>query len=369
MNRRLLVDVAALVRNYEYLRDRASPASCAAVIKADAYGLGIKVIARELLAAGCNAFFVATVEEGVSLRSILPGAEIYVLEGVEHRSAEELLNSRLIPVLNTLSQAEVWARRAAKGQARCILHIDTGMTRLGLCASDLAAIASDRVYLSRLSIDYLMTHLACADEPGHDYNVRQQTLFTEAQKLFPGVPASIANSSGIFLAAGFHGGLVRPGIALFGSNPQPSGPNPMQEVVQLQGRIIQIREVEEPARVGYGGAAEVEPPARLATVAIGYADGYPRALSNRGHALVDGVRSPILGRISMDSLVADISAIPSDHVSEGDWATMIGGGIDLDCVAAAAGTISYEILCGIGQRVPREYKNVRQKLSISSKKS
>ena len=360
MNRRMLVDLDALVRNYDVLRSRVAPAMCAAVVKADAYGIGMAAVASALSAAGCKVFFVATADEGILLRGSLPDSTIYVLEGADRHTATELAVRNLIPVLNTPAQAHAWAGQASTGRARCVLHVDSGMTRLGLRLADLSTLAGNEMVLPQLSVDYLMTHLACADEPGNEYNARQLSLFAQAANLFPDTPTSIANSSGVFLDTRYHGDLVRAGVALFGANPRPGRSNCMQEVVRVQGRIIQIRDVDAAAGVGYGATADVAPPRRLATVAFGYADGYPRSLSNCGVALIGGARVHVVGRVSMDSLVVDISALGT--VAEGDWATLAGGGIDLDEVAVAAGTISYELLTGMGSRVTRIYRNVRQKL-------
>ncbi|HEY5569428.1 MAG TPA: alanine racemase [Gammaproteobacteria bacterium] len=348
----LIVDLDALARNYAALRRAAAPADCGAVVKANAYGLGLSPVARRLLHEGCRNFFVATLAEGLELRELAPRARIFVLEGVVAGAEPELAGAALVPVLNSLEQVERWSE--AGGPAA--LHLDTGMTRLGLSAADVATLARDAKRLRNIEIECVMTHLACADEPEHSRNADQLAAFDRLRSVWPQAKTSIGNSAGAFLSEAHRGDLVRAGIALYGGNPFIAEPSPVEEVVALKARILQVRTLEEPATIGYGATYAAEPPARIAVVGIGYADGYPRSLGNSGIASVGGVRVPVVGRVSMDLACLDVSAVPAGRVREGMFVDLIGGGIGLDEVAAAAGTISYEILTRFGARLKREYR-------------
>lgn len=360
----ITIDLDALVANYRRVCDIASPSTCGAVVKANAYGLGVEAIAPVLYEAGCRDFFVATSDEAIQLRGILSSASIYVFEGVASGAEEEFLGLEITPVLNTIDQLERWVAasgKSASGQkAPALMHIDTGMTRLGFGESQLRAIAAKPDILGRLQIDYVMTHLACAGEPEDDFTSEQIGLFDELRQLLPSARTSIGNSAGTLLGERTRGDLVRIGIALYGGNPRPHAENQMQEVVCLQGRILQVNEMNQSARVGYGSTHTARPPGCLATISIGYADGYPRNLGNRGFACVGGVEVPVVGRVSMDMLTVNVSNVPSGQVHEGALVNLIGGGVALDAVAELADTIAYEILTGLGDRPKRLYKQVNQ---------
>jgi alanine racemase len=349
----LIVDLGALARNFRKLRAAAAPAGCAAVVKANAYGLGAAAVVSRLLGEGCRRFFVATVAEGQALRVSAPDAAIYVLEGVLEGQADNLIENRLTPVLNSLEQVERWTARVDARAA--VLHIDTGMSRLGMTVKEIEALASNAALLARLEVEYMLTHLACADDPSHALNCDQLRRFDLLRGRLPPAPTSIGNSAAIFIDGAHCGDLARPGIALYGGNPFSDRANPMEPVVTLRARIVQIREVDEALTVGYGATYEAAPPARLAVLGVGYADGYPRCLGNLGQAAVGGRRVPVVGRVSMDLLCVDISALAANEVRVGDWAELFGTTVTLDEVAEAAGTISYEILTGLGQRLHREY--------------
>ena len=344
------VDLDALARNFRMLRERSKPGDCAAVVKADAYGLGVERVANRLLREGCRRFFVATLAEAEQLRKLAPDAEIGVFEGALTSTVTALARIEARPVLNTLEQIERWA-----GKGRALLHLDTGMNRLGLRAADVAALAQRPDLLAALELDFVMTHLACADEPAHPLNAEQLARFEQLRAVVPGVRSSIGNSAGTLLDAAYRGDLARPGIALYGGNPFSDRPNPMEAVVSLTAPILQLDDVAEPATVGYGATYVANPPARIAILGIGYADGYPRNLGNCGTAAVAGQRVPVVGRVSMDLIALDVSAVPREAVIVGAAAELIGPTVGVDEVAAAAGTISYEILTGLGRRLVREY--------------
>lgn len=348
------VRLGAIVRNYEKLREGTSGCRVGAVVKANAYGLGASRIAQSLYDADCRQFFVATIEEGIALRRQLPAnteAEIFVFEGYRSDSKQTLLENSLFPVLNTSAQAREWLAVGAPSA----LHVDTGMTRLGIDLDELAQLYTADKISERLQLRYLMTHLACADEPGHPQNELQLERFDKAREIAHDVEVSIANSAGAFLDPRFHGDLIRPGIALYGGNPFADHENPMETVATLYGRILQLREVPESVSIGYGASFEASANSRIATVGVGYADGYPRVLGNAALAAVKGIRVPVVGRVSMDLSTIDVSDIDAANITVGDYVEMFGDFVSIDEIAALSSTISYEILTGLGSRLPRIY--------------
>ncbi|HEY8519226.1 MAG TPA: alanine racemase [Gammaproteobacteria bacterium] len=351
----LTIDLGALARNYRRLRELAAPAECGAVVKADAYGLGLEPVARRLAREGCRSFFVASLAEGQALRAVLrdPQHRIYVFEGVSAGRAATLEAARLVPVLNSIEQVEAWAGR--RGPAA--LHIDTGMSRLGLSAEEVAKLAARPGLLGGLEIDCVMTHLACADEASHPLTRKQLDRFAELRALLPPARTSIGASAAIFRGADHCGDLVRPGIALYGGNPFADRPNPMEPVVTLEAQILQVRCIDEACTVGYGATYDADPPARLAVVGVGYADGYPRSAGNRAFAAIGNRRVPVAGRVSMDLLCLDVSDVPPAEAAVGRWVELFGRRVSVDEVASAAGTISYEVLTRMGARLRRVYRD------------
>ncbi len=352
----LTVDLDALAQNFQTLQAMLRGGFCAAVVKADAYGLGATAVATQLLAEGCQTFFVATIDEGLSLRADLGHSpRIMILSGVPPGSEGCAAEANLIPVLNSLHRLANWRQEAAKRGTllAAALQVDTGMTRLGMADHDVARLASDPAVMSGVRPILLMSHLACADDPSHEANAAQATIFERLRAIMPGVPASLANSSGLFLSERFHLDLARPGAALYGLNPTPLDPNPMRPVVTLTARVVQTRAVGAQTPVGYGHAHTTSLPARLAVLGIGYADGWRRN-STLG-ARFDGAALPLVGRVSMDSITVDASSVPEGRLAEGAWTTLIDDQQTVDDVAHAAGTIGYEILCAFGARVARRY--------------
>jgi alanine racemase len=353
----LEIDLAGIAENWRRLAARLQPGiACAAVVKADAYGLGMAQVAPRLAAAGCALFFVATLDEGIALRRLLPGVEIAVLNGLLPGTGGEFSRARLIPVLNALDQVAAWRAGASTRRLPAMLHVDTGMARLGLTRQDLAAIAGAPELLAGLELRAILSHLACADDAAHPLNREQLALFRAALTHLPRAPASLAACSGIFLGAEFHFDIVRPGAALYGVNPLPGRPNPMAQVVRLKGRILQVRDVDRGVTVGYGAAHRMERPGRIATVAVGYADGWLRSASHRGSGGIAGRRFPVIGRISMDLMTLDVTGTDPALVRAGDFVDLIDETYGVDDAAAAAGTIGYEILTALGQRYHRIYR-------------
>lgn len=350
----LHVDLEALAANFAWLQSAAAPARVGAVVKAGGYGLGAIQVGRRLADAGCTELFVATYAEGVELRPVVPEATLYVLAGCLPGGTDDFLRQRLVPVLNTAEEVREWVRTARDAPAA--LQIDTGMNRRGLDAEDVAALEREPALLAKLNVALVLTHYACADDAERPLNVLQVERFDALRARLPAAPTSIANSAGALLGPAFRGDVIRPGLALYGGRAAAHGPNPMREVARLQARVLQLRDVREAGSVGYGATHAVRPPARLATLGIGYADGYLRSLSGRGVVVAAGHRVPVVGRVSMDLLTVDVTSVPRHALAVGDWVDVFGGGIALEEVAALGGTIPYELLTAIGPRVARIYR-------------
>jgi len=357
LSTQITIDLDALTANYHYCRDRLSPATCAAVVKADAYGLGIAQIARTLQYAGCRHFFTATHREGIALRGLLRDAAIYVFEGVNERSVALVSDNGLVPVLITPEQCATWALRArALGHPLpAVVDIDTGMTRLGFGERELGQLLERGDDLGWLEIRYVMTHLACADDRGSATLRDQLARVNRLRRLLPPAPTSIGNSAGALLGPEFSGDMARMGIALFGGDPYLDGHHRAEPVVRIQSRILQVREIGDPTPVGYGATYTAAPGTRIATVGTGYADGYPWSLGNRGIAVIGGHRVPVIGRVSMDLITLDVTGLPDEFVQPDCLVDLIGPDISLDEVARLAGTINYEILTRLSQRARRRY--------------
>jgi alanine racemase len=364
----LTIDLGALAANWRLLRDRAAPAECAAVVKADAYGIGIGPAVRAFRSAGCRTFFVAHPDEARRILADWPETVVYVLNGLLPGSASGYRSPAMRPVLGSAEEIRDWADLCERTGQRspAAIHVDTGMNRLGLSPAEAIELSREGLF-SRFEPTLLMSHLVSAEDPSDPVNARQLAAFAEIRAALPDLPASLANSSGLFLADRPTYDLTRPGYALYGGNPTPGRPNPMRPVVRLEARIVQVRDVRAGERVGYNGVWTAPSPRRLATLSVGYADGYPRAAGGgddslaagtaRGAALVAGVLCPFVGRVSMDLIVLDVTEAPPAAATRGGTALLIGDGLDLDEVGRRAGTIGYEILTGLGRRYERRYVN------------
>ena len=359
----LTIDLGAIAANYGRLQSALAGVECAAVVKADAYGLGVARVAPILRQAGCRQFFVATFDEGVELRGILGGeAEIAIFNGLPKGAAADCRRHRLSPVLNSLAEIDELAAfaRASGSSQTAILHCDTGMNRLGLDGGEVDALADRPERLEGIDVCAVMSHLACAEAPDHPLNRNQLARFGRCRARLPAAPASLVNSSGIFLGAEYHFDLARPGVALFGVNPTPGQPNPMREVVCLQARVLQVRDVDSPQTVGYGATHRITSPRRIATISMGYADGFPRSLSDRGRVACGDATAPVIGRVSMDMSVIDVGGLGPQACQRGDLVTVIGGPRPIETVAAEADTIAYEILTRLGRRHKRVYRGAER---------
>jgi len=361
----LTIDLGAIAGNYRLLLDRLAGVPAAAVVKADAYGLGAERVAPVLARAGCRVFFVAHIDEGARLRHILDGtgvaeharAEIHVLGGLPPGTENAFAAARLTPVLNSLGEIAAWKDfcAAIEEPLPCDVHVDTGMGRLGLPPDETKRLAEEPERLAGLDVGNVLSHLACADEPDHPKNAEQLAAFRDIRARIGVGRACLANSSGIFLGSDYHFDMARPGVALYGVGPVPDAPNPMAQVVRLQGKIAQVRDVDTPQTVGYGAIHRVEGPGRVATVPVGYADGYLRSLSNRGTGYIGDIPVPVVGRVSMDLITLDVTGVPQDLARVGCLVDLIGPLNPVDRLAAEAGTIGYEILTSLGARYHRAY--------------
>lgn len=356
---RLTVRLDAVASNHRLCQRLAGPAAVSAVVKADGYGLGAIPVTGALAAAGCDTFFVARLEEGVELRPVVPRARIFVLDGAMPDSVPALITHRLTPVLNSLAQIAGWSAAAKETNTTldAAIHVDTGMNRLGLPGDDLSILAAEwRKRIDGVRAVLLMSHLACADDPNSKMNNIQLDRFRTALAILPPAPASLASTGGVLLGKDYAFDLVRPGIGLYGGNVQNTPSNPFKTVSALTARVLQIRRVDSGGTVGYGATFRTKRPTVLATVALGYADGLMRAIGNRGHAAIAGLRAPIAGRVSMDLTVLDVTGVPPEHLSLDSEAEFFGDTISLEEVAEAGGTAAYEILTSITPRVPRHYQ-------------
>ncbi len=356
-----IVRLGAICRNYRKLRDLAAPAETAAVVKANAYGLGVAQALAALEQEGCRTAFVATIGEALNVRA-LSDIAVYVLDGLLPGTAPlfEVADAR--PVLSSLDEVCEWAAHCkARGKRLpAAIHVDTGMTRLGLPAEEARRLAQSPELLSAFDLSLVMSHLVCGDEPEHPKNQDQLARFTELAALFPGVPRSLAASTGILLGPDFHFELTRPGIGLYGGRPQSAGANPMEPVLWLYGRIAQVSEAEAGQTVGYSATKTLTRNTRIATVTAGYADGFFRALSasdaRQGLPAYTGEHAlPLLGRVSMDLITLDATDAPADAVRRGGFVELLGERVTVDDLASFAGTIGYEVLTSLGDRYYRVY--------------
>lgn len=357
---RLRVSLPALRHNYQRLQHLAPQAGCAAVVKANAYGLGMLPVAQALFQSGCREFFVASLDEALELRKALPtSANILVLQGCEAGDEPAFAAAAITPVLVSLPMAQRYLKGFSRHShpPRFALKLNTGMNRLGLEVAEFQQLLQHPNALQQAGCQWLISHLACADEPQHPLNAQQLQAFQQAVQQakihLPQLQASLANSAGIFLGPDYHFNWVRPGAALYGINPGfPE--NPMQPVASLALRVILVRSLTAGHSIGYGASYTTTDQQRIALVAGGYADGLLRAFSNQVQGEVQGHRVPLVGRVSMDSLAFDITHLPFT-LQEGDWINLIALNDSADRLARAAGTIAYEIFARLGERCQREY--------------
>ena len=366
---RLTIDLGSIVRNWKLLGLFTPDAATGAAVKANAYGMGLEPVTAALDSAGCRHFFVATPGEGIRARKVAANAEIFVLGGLTRENAAFYQEAGLIPVLNDPGEIEIWAERCRQTGNRkpCALHFDTGMNRLGLSESQALQLAADKVRLHSVSPVLIMSHLACADDPQHPMIDRQKQAFDRLRAVFPGFMGSLANSAGILAQEGLGYDLTRPGIALYGAEAIDSTVGPMDSVATFEARILQVRHAKKGETVGYGATHVLARDSVIATVGAGYGDGVPRAASGDGVPLraqfpgavghVCDKDVPMIGRVSMDSCMFDVTDIPAAQLEKAEWIELFGENVAVDDLARACGTIGYEILTGMRERCERSYSH------------
>jgi len=369
----IIVDLDILCANWRTLADLVAPAKCAAVVKADAYGLGASHVIPALAQTGCTDFFVATLKEALEARELAQNANIYILDGILPGAAQRIFESGARPVISTLDEAREWAACAANLGAdttlACALHLDTGLNRLGLDARDIRTLAADSHCLARLDVKLVMSHMACADEPDHPMNETQRKVFEGLRPLVPSAPFSLAASDGLMLGPDYHFDMVRPGYALYGGQAFQGAKTPVSPVVKSYARVLQVRDTAPGHAVGYSASYKISRQSRIAVVALGYADGFDRHASRSSKnttpnptassVAFDGKRAPLIGRVSMDLICVDVTDIEDDPIKRGDWAEIIGPNLSIEEIGKAAGTIGYEVLTRLGTRFQRIYLDTR----------
>lgn len=369
---RLTVDLSAVVENWHGMHRLSGNARTAAVVKTDAYGLGIEDCGEALHQAGARDFFVMTAQEGATLRAVAPEARIYVLGGVWPGTEALFFSHDLVPVIASYEQLTFWMSVLADfGPFPCALQVDTGFNRLGLTVSEALDLADDNAMPHAFSPVLVMSHLMCADTPSAAENANQLLAFRKIASAFEGVEASLAASAGIALGDDYHFDLTRPGITLYGGTGGASIPTPLQSVAKAEARILQIRDARAGEAVSYGASQRLSRDSRLAVVSVGYGDGYPRALSGAGVlqrgdgsapgvAYFNGYRVPVVGKVTMDITIFDVTDIPEKEVKSGDYLELFGPNLPLSELAASAGSIEYELLTGLGLRYERRYLPVQE---------
>lgn len=359
---RITIDLDAIAGNWQSLADTVSPAHCAAVVKADAYGLGAARVVPTLAQAGCTTFFVATLKEATEIKPLVGGARIFILDGVLPGSAAAIADLGAIPVLSTLDDVDDWHSQAKQRDEKLstALHIDSGLNRLGLSAADVARLAHNVAIFDSLKLELVMSHLASADIPDAPENKMQMTAFTLSRALLPDAPASIAASDGLMLGTPFHLDLVRPGYALYGGQAFQGAKTPVKPVVEITTKILQIRSLNRDDTVGYSASFVAPRDMTIAILSAGYADGIPRTASvatgeSGGAVAIAGHVAPIVGRVSMDLIAVDVSDVPQHLLVRGADVEIVGPTCTLDLVGKAANTIGYEILTRLSPRFERVY--------------
>jgi alanine racemase len=360
----ITIDLPQIAANWRALADLSSPAECAAVVKADAYGLGADRVVPVLIAAGCKTFFVATADEAEQVRTLDPDVVIYVLDGLVVGSGPRLADLGARPALASLDDCLEWAALcdARDRVMAAAIHIDTGLNRLGLSAGDVTTLAADHSLFNRINVTLVMSHLACADKPDDLKNGQQLAAFEQLRAALPPAPASLAASDGVMLGPDYHFDLVRPGYAIYGGQPSQVMTAPVKPAVRVQARVLQVRDVEAGGTVGYSATWTALKPSRVATIASGYADGTSRASSSgndtaKPAAFVGfkGRLAPVIGRVSMDLITVDVTKLGDSAPRRGDFVDLIGPGLTLETVGASAGTIGYEVLTRLPQRFYKRY--------------
>lgn len=344
------VSLKTVQNNYRALAEFAPTAETAAVVKADCYGHGMQNVGPALANAGCSTFFVAYLHEGVELRSLVGAAPmIYVFNGLEAGETEQFHEAGLIPVCNTLDEIRIV--KSATPDLSLAIHFDTGMNRLGIHFEDLDQTLEA---LGDTNPKLVMSHMACADLPGHALNEVQLKRFICIADAFPNSRKSLSSTAAVYLGADYHFDLIRPGIGLYGGGPARPPGLKLKTALTLTAPILSVFDVEAGESIGYGASFTAKTALTAATVSLGYADGYLRSGSNYGFGVLDGVPCPILGRVSMDLITIDVSDLP-ERPQKGDRVEFIGQQAGYEIQAEALGTIGYELTSRLGGRISRTW--------------
>jgi alanine racemase len=363
-----LIDLQAVASNYKKLVNISKSGQCAAVIKADAYGLGAEALTPTIANQGCQTFFTAYIDEGISLRKTLKqmnhNARIYVLNGFFPKCESLFVEHDLTPVLCTVEQIHLWQAhaRTLNRPLAAALHVDTGMRRTGIPYHDFWNLIDTPDTFQGIALSLIISHLACSDHLNHPHNERQLEKAKKIHERLPTVPFSLSNSGGIFLSSDYHFNLTRSGMAIYGMNPTPYKENSMAPVLSLWSRIYQVQDVNEGQSIGYGQSYYTQAPAKIATLALGYADGYPWQATPESSVMISGYPARIVGRISMDLMTVDVTNIPNHLVVPGAWAQVVGDHLSIDEIAKMSKTIPYEVLLGLGKRFHRVYTKSLNKI-------
>lgn len=346
----LKVNLDNIVYNYNKLKKK-SKTIVASVVKANAYGLGVKEVSNKLILAGCKNFFVATLIEAIELRKIHKGIHIYVLNGIYKNEINQFLKNNVSPVINNINEFNIINKINKK--IDILLHYDTGMNRLGLSFDELKKINKNINY-SKINIKYIISHLASSEQKKDNFNKKQLQKFVNIKSVFINTKLSLSNSAGIFLNSKFNLDMVRPGISLYGGYGNKKIKKEIKNVIKLKAKIIQKKYINKNETIGYNQTYKVKNNMYIATVAAGYADGISRLLSNKGHVYFKNKKLSILGRISMDTFVIDINKI-NRIIKIGDFVEIINDKYDIEMLAKDTLTVSQDILTSFGTRVRKTY--------------
>lgn len=356
----LTIDLEAIAANYRFFCELAGSARTAAVVKANGYGCGAIEVSNRLVAEGCDLLFVAQLDEAIQLReaaTIPSSVDICVFSGVPKNAEDYFQNKQLVPIFNSLDQLQKWADYCRQEQRLlpAVPFFDTGLNRLGMPKDEVMNLISDPDQMADFATSFYMTHLACADEPKNEMNNNQLEQFLGLIGQLPAAPLSISNSAGCLLGGRYIQNITRPGYGLYGGQPSQVPTPEIKPVVTLKAPILQVRSVSPGETTGYGATKRFDLPARVATIGVGYADGVLRHLSNSGAGFIEDFKVPIAGRVSMDLISFDVTAVPDSLVQPGAEIELIGPHQTIDELGGSAGTLGYEILTSLGNRYRRIY--------------
>jgi alanine racemase len=339
----LEIDTKAIAHNYRILKQQLPYSICGGVLKADAYGFGINAVAPVLMGEGCQHFFVAHIDEGIFLRNLLKEPIIYVLSGLLPNTEKYFIEHSLTPILNDVEMVRNWTTEAQRQNKKlpCALHVDTGMRRNGFDRVDLNRLFKSPELLDAFNIHFIMSHLVSSHTPHDPLNDQQKELFNAIRQQLPQTKASLADTGGIYLDPAFHYDVIRTGKGLFGLYAPPKDHPPLQSCLRFLGRILQVRTAYKGESVGYGATHTLTRNSKLATIGVGFADGYDLRLSNNAFAAFQQLKAPIIGRISMDYTVVDVTDIPESLCYVGGWAELVNQDITLDTLAHSTGIRGY----------------------------